>query len=138
MLPDAARRFDRFECCIAARLGLGEAARYATTVGLDRVARLVGERSRAVSTSSASSTASPWSGRPRAAASCRSCTNRLEPHGDPRPLAEHGINAWVNSPFGAPLDGVTGTRRASVRLSPHYVTDDDDLDRLARALHSIA
>ena len=63
--------------------------------------------------------------------------DRLEPREIRARLAEQGINAWVNSPIGAPLDVVTGVRRASVRLSPHYVTDDDDLDRLARALRSI-
>ena len=52
-------------------------------------------------------------------------------------LAEAGVNAWVNPAGGAPYDAAARPVLPSVRLSPHYVTSDDDLDRLDRALRSL-
>ena len=99
---------------------------------------MVGERSRAVIDLLGGLDGVALVGSPESRGIVSFVHDRLEPRDIHARLAEQGINAWVNSPIGAPFDVETGTRRASVRLSPHYVTDDDDLDRLARALHTIA
>ena len=45
------------------------------------------------------------------------------------------MNVWVNTPVGTPRDAQVRTDvLPSVRVSPHYVTSDDDVARLAAAL----
>jgi hypothetical protein len=43
----------------------------------------------------------------------------------------------VSSLGGSPLDQADRLTRPAVRLSPHYVTTDDDLVRLDRALRDL-
>jgi selenocysteine lyase/cysteine desulfurase len=59
----------------------------------------------------------------------------LDPHDIRRRLAAHGVNVWVNTPAGTPRDARTReTVLPSVRVSPHYVTNADDLARLRAGL----
>ncbi len=43
------------------------------------------------------------------------------------------MNVWVNTPVGTPRDKRPHTL-PSVRVSPHYVTTDDEIVRLRTAL----
>ena len=131
-LEPGLRRFEQYESAIAVRLGLGVAVRYAMQIGLDRIAERVAEISAAV--------ADVLTGFPgvrlAAARDSRGIVSFLHDTLDPDDirgrLAADGVNVWVNTPAGTPRDA--NAVLPSVRVSPHYVTNDDDLRRLHAAL----
>ena len=136
-LAAAARRFDAFEFAVAERLGLGVAARYAVDVGLERIERLVDDRSRQVA---AAVEATPGlrllaEGEVRGIVSAGH--DRLSPERLVQHLAADGVLGWVNPVGGSPLDGAARPVLPSVRLSPHYFTSDHELDRLRASLRSV-
>jgi len=136
-LAPGARRFDAFEFGHAARLGLGEAARYSTAVGLDRIERLVVERSGRVTDLLAATAGVRLLGPPEAVGIVSFRHERHEPDEVRACLGEAGINVWVNPAGGAPIDGRDRHVLPSVRVSPHYTTDDADLDALEAALATL-
>ena len=136
-LPTGLRRLDQFEYGVAARLGLAEAARYALALGLDAIAATTAERSRAVIDRVLAVDGLVLTGRPddQGIISFRHPTS--SPEAVSATLSAAGVNAWVNPAGGAPYDAAARPVLPSVRLSPHYVTSDDDLDRLERALAAL-
>ena len=137
VLPEGARRFGQFEFGVAARLGLGVAARYADGVGLATIDRLVVERSRAVVEMLDAFAAVTVVGGRDSRGIISFVHGSLDVHEVRARLGARGVNVWVNSSAGAPLDALPRSRLPSVRLSPHYVTSDDDLDRLRHGLEAL-
>ena len=137
VLPPAARRFDSFESGYAARLGLGEAARYAQSIGLDRVERLVAAASRRVTDLLADVPGVHLVASTDAVGIISFTHDRLQPHDVQARLAGAGVNVWVNPEGGAPLDGAARPVLPSVRVSPHYCTDAADLVALGVALRTL-
>ena len=133
-LPPGARRFDAFEYGHAARLALGAAARYATDIGLAPIERLVVSRSRDVTERLAVTAGVRLVASADAVGIVSFVHDRLTPEEVWRHLSELGVNVWVSPAGGAPLDGHARPVLPSVRVSPHYVTGADDLDRLSAAL----
>ena len=136
-LPSGLRRLDQFEYGVAARLGLAEAARYAMAIGLDDIAATMAIRSRAVIDLLSPVKGVRLTGTPDDRGIVSFVHATLSPEAVVAALAEAGVNAWVNPAGGAPYDAAARPVLPSVRLSPHYVTSDDDLDRLDRALRSL-
>ncbi len=132
-LPPGARRFDAFEGDIAGRLGLGVSARLATSVGLDTIGRLVGARSAEVTALLGAVDGVRLLDRD-AVGIVSFVHDRLEPAEVWSRMAAEGVNVWVNPAGGSPVDGARRDVLPSVRVSPHYLTDDDDLAALGRAL----
>ena len=133
-LAAGARRFDPFEHSLALRLGLGEAARHAVSHGLERIADEVRARSDAVA-GVVESTDGLALVVPRPLSGIVSCTHaQLDPDTVKDRLRAVGVNCWVSSVGGSPLDQADRLPMPSVRLSPHYTTTDRDLEALARAL----
>lgn len=132
-LAGGARRFDTFEADLAGRLGLGVSARIARSVGLDTIARLVRDRSADVI-----GLLGEVDGvrllDPGAVGIVSLVHDRLEPEQVRDRLGAEAVNVWVNPAGGSPVDGARREVLPSVRVSPHYLTDDDDLERLRRAL----
>ena len=62
---------------------------------------------------------------------------RLDPAEVRAELARADINVWTNVANGSPIDGERRALGPSVRVSPHAVTTDEELDRLDRALHRV-
>ena len=132
-----ARRFDLFEHSVAVRLGLGQAARHLLSVGVDEVARQVGERTRAV--------VDLISGVPGltlvAPAPLHGIVSFTHATRDPdevrAELARADINVWTNPANGSPIDGERRGLGPSVRVSPHAVTTDEELDRLDQVLRRL-
>ena len=133
-LPPGARRFDAFEGDIAGRLGLGVSARLASSVGLDTIGRLVGQRSVDVAELLGATEGVQLLDPDR----CRHRVVRARSARTPTRSASgsvaEGVNVWVNPAGGSPVDGARRPVLPSVRVSPHYLTDDDDLAALGRAL----
>ena len=134
VLASGLRRFDQYESGFAARLGLGVAARYAMQIGLDVIAEQVEQRSREVSDLFDGLRRHPPGGRPR-----QQGHRVVRAH-----VARPRRRSALASPPTASTCGSTrrSARRASdrantlpsVRVSPHYVTTDDELARLRAAL----
>jgi selenocysteine lyase/cysteine desulfurase len=127
------RRFDQYESAIAQRLGLGVAARYAVQVGLDQIAEAVGERSREMSDLLAGFEDIRLTGTRDSKGIVSFVHARLEPNDVRARLAADGVNVWVNTSAGTPRHGGADPL-PSVRVSPHYVTTDDEVAQLHAAL----
>ncbi len=136
-LPAGLRRLDQFEYGVAARLGVAEAARYAMALGLDRIGATMADRSRAVIERLASFDGVRLTGTPDDRGIISFVHPTLSPEAVQVGLSAHGVNTWVNPAGGAPFDAAARPVLPSVRVSPHYLTSDDDLDRLERALHAL-
>ena len=131
------RRFDLFEHSVALRLGLGQAARHLLSVGVDEVAGGVGERTQAV-VELVSKVPTLKLVAPAPLHGIVSFTHtRLDPAEVRAELARADINVWTNGADGSPIDGERRALGPSVRVSPHAVTTDEELDRLDRALHRL-
>jgi selenocysteine lyase/cysteine desulfurase len=130
------RRFNQFEYCVAGRLGLGEAIRYALDIGLERIEELVRERSRAV-VDLLSSFGVDLPGGPDSRGIVSFTHSSVDARVVQQLLSAAGVNVWVSTPSGSPLDARVGRALPSVRVSPHYVTNDDDLARLDAAMRSL-
>ncbi len=130
------RRFDQFEYCVATRLGLGEATRYALDIGLEAIEEMMRERSHAVVDVLSSFDVDLPGGR-----DSRGIVSFTHSSVDARAVQQHlgaaGVNVWVNTAAGSPLDARARGALPSVRVSPHYVTNDDDLGRLHAAMRSL-
>ncbi|MEI7592296.1 MAG: aminotransferase class V-fold PLP-dependent enzyme [Actinomycetes bacterium] len=136
-LAVGARRFDAFEFGVAARLGMGVAARYALAIGLDRIAKLVAARSGEVVELCESTSGLRLVGSVDDVGIISFVHDRLSPDEVREHLATCGVNVWVNVATGAPLDGAARPVLPSVRVSPHYVTNADDIERLAGAFETL-
>ncbi len=130
------RRFNQFEYCVAARLGLGEATRYALDIGLEAIEEMMRERSHAVVDVLSSFDVDLPGGR-----DSRGIVSFTHSSVDARAVQQHlgaaGVNVWVNTAAGSPLDARARGALPSVRVSPHYVTNDADLGRLHAAMRSL-
>jgi len=132
-LAVGARRFDTFEADLAGRLGLGVSARIATEVGLATIARLVRDRSADVIALLGAVDGVRLLDA-NAVGIVSFVHDRLDPDEIRARLGADGVNVWVNPAGGSPVDGARRAVLPSVRVSPHYLTDDEDLERLGRAL----
>jgi cysteine desulfurase / selenocysteine lyase len=133
-LASGARRFDLFEHSVALRLGLGQAARHLLAAGVDQVSRQVAARTGAVA-EVVSSMPSLALVAPAPLHGIVSFTHaRLDPAEVRAALAGAGVNVWTNLANGSPIDGERRRLGPSVRVSPHAVTTDEELERLRGAL----
>lgn len=133
VLAPGLRRFDQYESGLAARLGLGVAARHAMQFGLDAIAEQVGQRSREVTDVLAGFADIRLTGG-RASRGIVSFVHRsLDPFDIRGRLGADGVNVWVNTQAGTPRDDHPDTL-PSIRVSPHYVTTDEDISQLHAAL----
>ena len=136
-LPTGMRRFDLFEYAVAARLGLGEAARLAVEIGLDRIAGEMAVRSRQVIDLLDSIRGIERTGTDSDVGIISFVHRDHDATDVQEQLASQGVNVWINTAGGAPVDAAVRGRFPTVRVSPHHVTTDDDIDRLDRALRSL-
>ncbi|HEV7828557.1 MAG TPA: aminotransferase class V-fold PLP-dependent enzyme [Pseudonocardiaceae bacterium] len=134
MRPDA-RRFEGWETNVAGKIGLGVAADYALSWGLDAIAARVTalaedlrERLRALDGVHVHD---------QGLRRCGIVTFTVDgvPAGDvQRHLAESGVNTSVSHASSARLDLPRRGLLELVRASVHYYNTDDELDRLVTAL----
>ncbi len=138
VLASGLRRFEQYENAIAVRLGLGVAVRYAIQIGLDVIAEAVAERSLEVAALLEGTDGVKLSAGRDSRGIVSFVHASLDPVAIRARLAADGVNVWVNTPVGTPRDAqVRRDVLPSVRVSPHYVTSDDDIARLAAALRRL-
>lgn len=134
-----ARRFENWECNVAARIGLGVAVDYALALGLPAIAariRGLAERMRRELAAIPGCTIRDL-GRER----CGIVTLTLE--GLPAPaiaeaLAGEGINTSVSTLGSTRLDMAGRGLDAVLRASVHCYNTEEEVDRLAEAVHRLA
>jgi selenocysteine lyase/cysteine desulfurase len=130
-----ARRFESWECSPALHMGLGAAARYALSVGLDdiwaRDQRLAGELRRGLHAIDGLRVRDFGSVQ---GAIVTFTADGLPPEEMKAELRDRGINVSVATPYSARLDmerrGLDGLVRASV----HYFNTEDEVARLVDAV----
>ena len=133
VLASGLRRFDQYESGIAARLGLGVAARYSMQIGLDAIAEQVEQRSREVSDVLDGFADIRLTGGRDSRGIVSFVHRSVDPFDIRARLGADGVNVWVNTQAGTPRDDHPDTL-PSVRVSPHYVTTDEEIARLHAAL----
>jgi selenocysteine lyase/cysteine desulfurase len=132
--PDA-RRFEQWERSWAGYLGLGAAARYSLSFGLDAIAtrnRILSDGLRDRLRALRGVTVHDQ-GRERAAIVTFSVAGH-DPDAVRAAAAERGINVWVVAADGARLDFDPRGLESVVRASVHYFNTEAELDRLCDAL----
>jgi selenocysteine lyase/cysteine desulfurase len=138
VLARGVARFGLFEHSVALRLGLGVAARLAVRRGLAQIAKEVQERTARVVEVVEAAAGFELLAPPPLSGIVTVVHDRLTPDEVWEQLSRQGVNTWVASLGGSPLDQEGRLPRAGLRVSPHYVTSDDDLERLAQALRVVA
>lgn len=137
LAPDA-RRFENWEFAYALVLGLGEAARYAISVGVDRVGRRARELAAALRTKLAAIPRYRVLDRGKELAAIVTA----EVHGWDAPalvnaLRQRGINTSASLRAYAVIDMAEKNANSALRISPHYYNTEAELDLLIDALKSL-
>lgn len=134
--PDA-RRFETWENNIAAQLGLGRAADYALSVGLERIAQrctaladMLRGRLQALPAVSVRDL-----GRDKAAIVSMEIDG-MTPEELRDRLAGQNINIHVSKTTGTPLDTMARSLPALVRISPHYYNSEEEIDICVEAIRA--
>ena len=126
-----ARRFENWEFNYAAVLGLGTAMVHAIELGMDRVgatSRAVGERIRAaLSTVDAVQVRDLGADR---GAICTFTIDGVEAADVKAAAAAAGVNVSISDPLSTVHDATARALPFMVRASGHYLTTDDEIERL--------
>ncbi|MGQ9365434.1 aminotransferase class V-fold PLP-dependent enzyme [Azospirillum sp. ST 5-10] len=136
--PDA-RRFEFWECNVAARIGLGVAVDYALSWGLEAIRDRVWGMAESLRGRLAAipGVAVHDLGRERAGIVSFTVAGR-EPDAVKAALAAQMINVSVSRASSTRFDMDARGLRAVVRASPHYYNDDRELERLVQAVQALA
>lgn len=130
-----ARRFETWEGCVAAKLGLGAAIDYALDIGLEairtRCNRLAGRLREGLS--AADGVTVHDTGREKAA-----IVGFSKQGEDPRRIADRlsvqGVNVSISKAPSTLIDMTARGIDALVRASPHYYNTEDEIDRVVAAI----
>jgi len=135
--PDAAR-FESWESSVALQLGLGEAARYATEVGLergyDRVTHLASRLRQSLSEVAGARVLD------RGVNPCGIVTVAVEGAGAAflsRAMRERGVNTSYVEAGSAVIDFREKNVDAALRLSPHYYNTEVEVDEAVQLLEEL-
>ncbi|WP_029007734.1 aminotransferase class V-fold PLP-dependent enzyme [Azospirillum halopraeferens] len=135
--PDA-RRFELWECNVAARIGLGVAVDYALSVGLDAIRDRV--RGLAGLLRDRLATLPGVTVRDRGRERCAIVTFTVEGRAAASvkaALRAQGINVSVSVASSTRFDMDARGLSEVVRASPHYYNTEEELDRLVAAVRSL-
>lgn len=135
--PDA-RRFETFEHAAAARLGLGAAADYALTIGLDLIearCRALGDLLRAELRELRGLRVHDLGRNPAAIVTFG--IDGITPDAVREHLTKAGINVTLSRPNSTLLDASARNLPTLLRASPHYYNTEDELRRLVSTCHGL-
>lgn len=136
--PDA-RRFETWESCYAARLGLGAAVEEALGIGIARIegrVKALASMLRVLLGQVPGVTVRDLG--PDPAAIVTFTLDRMDAASIAARLSDHGINVSVSAPSSTPVDGERRQLPDLVRASPHYYNTEGEIERLAEAVQTIA
>jgi selenocysteine lyase/cysteine desulfurase len=136
---DDAGRFEMWERDVAAQIGLGVAVDHALSWGIDAIAERTGALAAGLRARLAE--VPGVTVRDRGARLCAITTftvDGVDPEEVRRRLRDDGVNVSVTTLDSAQLDLSNRALDSLVRASVHYVTTEDELDRFADRLTSIA
>ncbi|HTJ59461.1 MAG TPA: aminotransferase class V-fold PLP-dependent enzyme [Devosiaceae bacterium] len=136
--PDA-RRFETWESNYAARLGLGAAIEEALSIGIPRIegrVKMLAASLRAVLGDVPGVTVRDLG--PDPAAIVTFTFDHLDATAVATSLAGRAINVSVSGPTSTPIDGGRRELPDLVRVSPHYYNTEEEVERMAEAVRSLA
>jgi len=136
-LAPGAKRFENWESNVAGRLGLAEAVRYATAIGVAAIEKRCAELADTLRRALAALPGVTI--RDRGARRCAIVTFTLEGEAAPqvaRRLTASRINVTHATPYSARLDFERRQLAGVVRASIHYYNTEDEIDRFCRALRN--
>ncbi|WP_119420450.1 aminotransferase class V-fold PLP-dependent enzyme [Desertibaculum subflavum] len=134
-----ARRFENWECFVAGKIGLGAAADYAMSLGLDAIR----ERAWSLADRLRTGLAAIPGTRLRDLGDMRSAIvsftiDRIDPAAVKQRLAQQTINVTVSGLTSTRLDMAARQLQSVVRASPHYYNSEEEIDRALEAIAGIA
>ena len=133
-----ARRFETWENAYALRLGLGEAARYACSLGLSAIQKrawaLTDQLREAIDRIPKVTLRD--TGREQCAIASFSIDGAV-PHAVAAALRSDGINISVSRRSSTRLDAEARSLPDLLRASPHYYNTEDEIDRFADAIRAL-
>lgn len=135
--PDA-RRFENWECNVAAKIGLGVAIDYALGWGIDAIAARV--RALADTLRRRLAAIPGVTLRDLGRVKCGIVTftkDGIEPRAIKEALARERINVTTSSRFSTMLDMTERRLDMVLRASVHYYNSEDEIDRFARAVSAL-
>ncbi|ASJ70437.1 aminotransferase class V-fold PLP-dependent enzyme [Granulosicoccus antarcticus] len=137
-LRSDARRFENWENAYALRAGLGKAADYALSIGLEAIqARVVGltAQLREQLQGLPGARLRDLGANPCAIASFS--LEALEPGAVVRTLRSRGINIGASDPSSTRLDAERRALPTLLRVGPHYYNTEDEIEQLVDALKTL-
>ncbi|SEG69971.1 aminotransferase class V-fold PLP-dependent enzyme [Bosea lathyri] len=136
--PDA-RRFETWETNYSTRMGLNAAVEYALAVGLQAIEGRCAELTNTLRSELAEIQGIRLHDLGRRRAAILSLTvDGVEAAEVMRRLTAMGINVSVSPPTSTPIDAAARQLPPVVRVSPHYYNSNDEIERVASAIRTIA
>lgn len=137
-LVPGARRFETFESNVAARLGMGEAIRYARAIGLKRIQRRIGELSEQFRQRLSSLDGITLRDQGMEQGGIVSFTHdQIAPEEIREHLAARNINVSVSRVASIRYDMESRNIDSLVRASVHVITTDEDIDALGEGIDEL-
>ena len=137
-LAPGARRFETFEFNVAARLGMGEAIRYARAIGLERIQRRIGELSTQLRQRLSSLDGITLRDQGKEQGGIVSFTHaQIAPEDIRDHLAARNINVSVSRVASTRYDMESRNIDSLVRASVHVITTDEDIDALSEGIDEL-
>lgn len=137
-LVPGARRFETFESNVAARLGMGEAIRYARAIGLKRIQRRIGELSEQLRQRLSSLDGITLRDQGMEQGGIVSFTHdQIAPEEIREHLAARNINVSVSRVASTQYDMESRNIDSLVRASVHVITTDEDIDALSEGIDEL-
>ncbi|HEY5857455.1 MAG TPA: aminotransferase class V-fold PLP-dependent enzyme [Aldersonia sp.] len=138
-MADTARRFEFWECDVAARLGLGAAVDYLLDLGPEQVYATIAERAGQVRAALAELPRATVRDLGRERGGIVSFTiDGIAPTDVRDRLAERSVTVTVSHRSSTLLDMTARRLDAVVRASPHCFVSAEDVARFATAVHALA
>lgn len=138
VLQPTAQRYESWEFSHAAWLGLGNAVDEALAIGTDRIEVTVYERAASLRRRLVEAGFTVWDLGPEPCGIVTATAEGLDPFDAKAKLREQEVNISVTTPASTRFDATNRNLPDMMRISVHYLTTENELDRAVAALSALA